>query len=642
MSSPWGKIENVQNMNFAEIMSEQHACEMQNKEIKRNEQLLLDRLKSATKIKEKEAEACEAAGGGDVPQFDSIWGYSCDPSASGSYAEAVKVPTEVASAASASNCKNIEEEWEDYSEFLNSKSAEPTVVEAAAIPDFVLDVLRQDAGDMGCDSDALIAQMMQSQYDHEYNEEVKRIEKKRNQGSKVSISLDNFMRDGDMEFCSDEEEREITEKRDWDRFETNEKLFETIPKWGFKINEDGEMITKHDDKICGVRNACRVMSFPPEFSTGDAAGFDMKLSNQVFNQLKTYSSKKLKKTKMSDRLENVATAEMGVDAPTRLLLYKLINNQILEQVNGIVSTGKEAVILHGSPDPNYVGDLSLPKECAIKIFKTTLNEFKQRDRYIKDDYRFKDRFSKQNNRVVINMWAEKEMHNIMRMRDAGINCPEVVVLKKHVLVMSFIGDNHNAAPKLKDARLTAAEWSLAYEEIVEMMHKLYNVAKLVHADLSEYNILWHDDKCWFIDVAQSVEPEHPSALEFLMRDCNNIVTFFKKRGLPNIFTKEQLFEHITSLDAAKHNTAMLERIRTRGASIKEATAPNQEDVPDEFKPLSYPFDTAWEKSLEEKRLAREMAEANAEPSLIETTDALRVLSVNEGGEKIEVAAGSKI
>ena len=57
----------------------------------------------------------------------------------------------------------------------------------------------------------------------------------------------------------------------------------------------------------------------------------------------------------------------------------------------------------------------LPTECAIKVFKTTLNEFKNRDRYIKDDYRFKARFGKQNPRKVVRMWAEKEMHNLKRL-----------------------------------------------------------------------------------------------------------------------------------------------------------------------------------------------------------------------------------
>lgn len=48
---------------------------------------------------------------------------------------------------------------------------------------------------------------------------------------------------------------------------------------------------------------------------------------------------------------------------------------------------------------------------------------------------------------------------------------------------------------------------------------------------------------------------------------------------------------------------MLERIHTKGASLKQATAPNQEECPDELKPLAYPFDLAWEKSQAEKAAA---------------------------------------
>lgn len=56
----------------------------------------------------------------------------------------------------------------------------------------------------------------------------------------------------------------------------------------------------------------------------------------------------------------------------------------------------------------------VPKECAIKIYKMTLNNFFRRDKYIKDDYRFKDRFGKQNPRKLVPMWAEKEMYNLKR------------------------------------------------------------------------------------------------------------------------------------------------------------------------------------------------------------------------------------
>ena len=44
--------------------------------------------------------------------------------------------------------------------------------------------------------------------------------------------------------------------------------------------------------------------------------------------------------------------------------------------------------------------LQLPNECVIKVFKTTLTDFKTREKYIRDDYRFKDRLSKGNTRTV--------------------------------------------------------------------------------------------------------------------------------------------------------------------------------------------------------------------------------------------------
>ena len=47
-------------------------------------------------------------------------------------------------------------------------------------------------------------------------------------------------------------------------------------------------------------------------------------------------------------------------------------------------------------------------------------------------------------------------------------------------------------------------------QVVEMMRTLYSVCHLVHADLSEYNILWWQKEAWFIDVSQAVEPSYPA------------------------------------------------------------------------------------------------------------------------------------
>jgi RIO kinase 1 len=53
----------------------------------------------------------------------------------------------------------------------------------------------------------------------------------------------------------------------------------------------------------------------------------------------------------------------------------------------------------------------------------------------------------------------------------------------------------------------------------------------VHADLSEYNLLWHDDKVYIIDVGQAVEWDHPMALDFLRRDLGVVIDFFSKKNI---------------------------------------------------------------------------------------------------------------
>lgn len=107
------------------------------------------------------------------------------------------------------------------------------------------------------------------------------------------------------------------------------------------------------------------------------------------------------------------------------------------------------------------------------------------------------------------------------MKKAQISCPEVVLLKKHILVMSFIGKDHVPAPKLKDALLSSEDMKNAFYQVLhvgaakpgqqvrlnmttgdsdplllppQVMQTLYQECNLVHADLSEYNILWFEGK----------------------------------------------------------------------------------------------------------------------------------------------------
>jgi RIO kinase 1 len=109
--------------------------------------------------------------------------------------------------------------------------------------------------------------------------------------------------------------------------------------------------------------------------------------------------------------------------------------------------------------------------------------------------------------------------------------------------MEFIGRDGWAAPRLKDAALSLDKLRECYLELIIQMRVLYQKCKLVHGDLSEYNILYFEGHLYIIDVSQSVDLDHPLALNFLREDCDHVSDFFKKHGVA-VMTIRELFDFI--------------------------------------------------------------------------------------------------
>ncbi|TPX56792.1 hypothetical protein PhCBS80983_g04275 [Powellomyces hirtus] len=233
-----------------------------------------------------------------------------------------------------------------------------------------------------------------------------------------------------------------------------------------------------------------------------------------------------------------ATVEQVLDPRTRIILFKLLNSNIIYEINGCVSTGKEANVYHATTEDGG--------HRALKIYKTSILTFKDRDRYVSGEYRFRHGYSKSNPRKMVKVWAEKEMRNLKRLHVAGIPCPEPLLLRMHVLLMTFIGDAEGwAAPRLKDAVITnSATYRLIYHQLLKMMWTMYHKCRLVHGDLSEYNLLYQRRVLYIIDVSQSVEHDHPHALEFLRKDCTNVIDYFRKRLPEQIMTVRELFDFV--------------------------------------------------------------------------------------------------
>ncbi|EGY19268.1 hypothetical protein VD0002_g95 [Verticillium dahliae] len=255
-----------------------------------------------------------------------------------------------------------------------------------------------------------------------------------------------------------------------------------------------------------------------------------------------------------------ATTEQVLDQRTRMILLQMINRGVVSEVHGTISTGKEANVYHAVLHPDDGPTL----QRAIKVYKTSIMVFKDRERYIAGEHRFQKGFDKSSNRSIVKLWAEKEFRNMRRIHAAGIPCPEPISLKLHVLAMTFLGDKRGwAFPRLRDANLVGEDldqvWRGLYVQLLGLMRRLYQVCRLVHADLSEYNILYNDNTLYIIDVSQSVEPDHPRASEFLRMDIKNVGDFFRRKGVDTL-TDRAIFHFVTATQGPTEEPGLEESI----------------------------------------------------------------------------------
>jgi RIO kinase 1 len=231
--------------------------------------------------------------------------------------------------------------------------------------------------------------------------------------------------------------------------------------------------------------------------------------------------------------ERLKVEENVFDVPTLKLLYTLSNKGIIKAMGGAISTGKEANVFYAEGSE---------KELAIKIYRISSSTFRAMDAYIMKDPRFTN--IRNNKRDVIFAWTRKEFQNLKRAKNAGIKVPEPIHAEKNILIMEFMGENEVAYPLLKNMHLENDEAKAIFDTIVEYMRLLHKKANLVHADLSEYNILINPGNLdpIFIDMGQSVTLEHPNSREFLYRDVQNILRFFSRYGIED--SPEELFTKI--------------------------------------------------------------------------------------------------
>ena len=258
--------------------------------------------------------------------------------------------------------------------------------------------------------------------------------------------------------------------------------------------------------------------------------FQERAEKKLGRKERRYETEQLMKRKRSEEYEAL---EEVFDRSTLMTIYDFLNKGIIDQIFGAVKAGKESKLYWGKDkDGNTL---------AIKIFLTISSEFKRgMIPYIEGDPRFKR--VKRDTRSLVYAWAQKEYRNLTQAVKAGVKVPKPIDVSHNVLIMEFIGNNGESAPVLRETEIKNPQ--RVYRQILGSMRKLYKKAKLVHGDLSEYNImLWKNQPVLF-DVSQAVPLEHPMADQLLRRDLGNVNIYFKRLGV-EVLSAEEAYNKVT-------------------------------------------------------------------------------------------------
>ncbi|MDR0791098.1 MAG: serine protein kinase RIO [Methanomassiliicoccaceae archaeon] len=243
-----------------------------------------------------------------------------------------------------------------------------------------------------------------------------------------------------------------------------------------------------------------------------------------YDEMYSYLEARVDALKTNKTGDERQTVDEVFDKQTLMTLYDMMTSGIIDSVRFPISTGKEGNVFYAESEDG--------EPLALKIFRTSTSTFKHFSKYIEGDPRFKGLTG--NRRKMIYAWANKEYRNLQRYYEAEIPVPEPMAFAKNCLVMEYIGNENGPAPQLKDVVLDDPDDT--YDEVVSFIIDGWQDARLVHGDMSEYNILMLDGQPILIDCGQAMTADHFNSKELLRRDIENVNRFFKNRGADIIKT----------------------------------------------------------------------------------------------------------
>lgn len=209
-------------------------------------------------------------------------------------------------------------------------------------------------------------------------------------------------------------------------------------------------------------------------------------------------------------------------------LRTLIDEGFIQHVIRPLKSGKEAAVFIVQVDGVV---------CAAKVYKQIeLRNFRQRQDYVEGrqsgnsrDQRAMDRGTKFGKQKREEAWQNSEVDAMRKLHAAGVRVPRPHSNHDGVLLMDLVrGHDGDPAPQIAARRYDRIEAVRVHREIMQQIACML-CAGLIHADLSEFNILDSVAGPMIIDLPQAVDAaRNNNAKRLLLRDVANITRFFTR------------------------------------------------------------------------------------------------------------------
>jgi RIO kinase 1 len=215
-------------------------------------------------------------------------------------------------------------------------------------------------------------------------------------------------------------------------------------------------------------------------------------------------------------------------------LLPFLDDGTITEVIGEVKSGKEGTVFCCRANPSLGVDLVAAKVFRSRNQRTFRNQAVYREGVVilnKHDERAVKRKSEWGRTFEEASWKYHEYEVLRTLYRAGADVPKPVKLSEHTLLMEYIGDEAEAAPKLQETRLERAEARPLFDQIMSNI-ELFLRLDMVHGDLSAYNVLYWRGGIKIIDFPQAVDARtNRNAVPLLQRDLKNICQHFARYGI---------------------------------------------------------------------------------------------------------------